>query len=173
MDIREGRSFTPEEMEKFRKCLTTDKKDVESIQEMKMAPAEKRLSRKPPNPPKVGRNEPCPCGSDRKFKMCCGDAGGRNVRGGGVMETNESRAAFRLQIAEKAMREAASALRRVGTDEARLHAAELIGATKMTRRWELDLRTLHASMMGATNALKLFGSAARLAHLEHTTGREG
>ncbi|MBI4794169.1 MAG: SEC-C domain-containing protein [Deltaproteobacteria bacterium] len=22
--------------------------------------------------PKVGRNEPCPCGSDRKFKKCCG-----------------------------------------------------------------------------------------------------
>ena len=63
MDIREGRSFTPEEMEKFRKCLTTDKKDVESIQEMKMAPTEKQLSRKPPNPHKVGRNETCPCGA--------------------------------------------------------------------------------------------------------------
>jgi uncharacterized protein YecA (UPF0149 family) len=23
-------------------------------------------------PPKVGRNEPCPCGSGRKFKKCCG-----------------------------------------------------------------------------------------------------
>ena len=23
--------------------------------------------------PKVGRNEPCPCGSGRKFKRCCGD----------------------------------------------------------------------------------------------------
>ncbi len=22
--------------------------------------------------PKVGRNEPCPCGSERKFKKCCG-----------------------------------------------------------------------------------------------------
>ncbi len=22
-------------------------------------------------PPKVGRNEPCPCGSGRKFKKCC------------------------------------------------------------------------------------------------------
>jgi uncharacterized protein len=26
--------------------------------------------------PKVGRNEPCPCGSGRKFKKCCGDSGG-------------------------------------------------------------------------------------------------
>lgn len=25
--------------------------------------------------PKVGRNEPCPCGSGRKFKKCCGLAG--------------------------------------------------------------------------------------------------
>jgi uncharacterized protein YecA (UPF0149 family) len=22
--------------------------------------------------PKVGRNEPCPCGSGKKFKKCCG-----------------------------------------------------------------------------------------------------
>jgi SEC-C motif-containing protein len=25
--------------------------------------------------PKVGRNEPCPCGSGRKYKKCCGRAG--------------------------------------------------------------------------------------------------
>lgn len=25
--------------------------------------------------PKVGRNEPCPCGSGKKFKKCCGKAG--------------------------------------------------------------------------------------------------
>ena len=23
-------------------------------------------------PPKVGRNDPCPCGSGRKYKKCCG-----------------------------------------------------------------------------------------------------
>ena len=27
--------------------------------------------------PKVGRNEPCPCGSRRKYKKCCGADGGR------------------------------------------------------------------------------------------------
>ena len=26
--------------------------------------------------PKIGRNDPCPCGSGRKFKKCCGEAGG-------------------------------------------------------------------------------------------------
>ncbi|RPH65900.1 MAG: hypothetical protein EHM83_05270, partial [Burkholderiales bacterium] len=24
--------------------------------------------------PKLGRNEPCPCGSGRKYKACCGAA---------------------------------------------------------------------------------------------------
>ena len=26
------------------------------------------------NAPKVGRNEPCPCGSGKKYKRCCGGA---------------------------------------------------------------------------------------------------
>ncbi|MCJ7750823.1 MAG: SEC-C domain-containing protein [Armatimonadetes bacterium] len=25
----------------------------------------------------MGRNDPCPCGSGRKYKKCCGRAGGR------------------------------------------------------------------------------------------------
>jgi hypothetical protein len=28
-------------------------------------------------PKKVGRNDPCPCGSGRKYKKCCGGSGGR------------------------------------------------------------------------------------------------
>ncbi len=28
----------------------------------------------PPSPPKLGRNEPCPCGSGKKFKKCCAGA---------------------------------------------------------------------------------------------------
>ncbi|MEO5567114.1 MAG: SEC-C metal-binding domain-containing protein [Gemmatimonadaceae bacterium] len=31
------------------------------------APAPKRVS-------KIGRNDPCPCGSEKKFKQCCGEA---------------------------------------------------------------------------------------------------
>jgi uncharacterized protein YecA (UPF0149 family) len=30
------------------------------------------VSRSPTGGPKVGRNQPCPCGSGRKFKHCCG-----------------------------------------------------------------------------------------------------
>ncbi|WP_300923614.1 SEC-C metal-binding domain-containing protein, partial [uncultured Desulfovibrio sp.] len=26
--------------------------------------------------PKVGRNDPCPCGSGKKYKKCCGRAAG-------------------------------------------------------------------------------------------------
>jgi uncharacterized protein len=26
------------------------------------------------NPSKVGRNDPCPCGSGKKYKKCCGGA---------------------------------------------------------------------------------------------------
>jgi len=29
--------------------------------------------------PKVGRNDPCPCGSGRKFKKCCGKEGGEST----------------------------------------------------------------------------------------------
>jgi uncharacterized protein YecA (UPF0149 family) len=32
-----------------------------------------RIVAAPPKP-KVGRNAPCPCGSGRKFKQCCGAA---------------------------------------------------------------------------------------------------
>jgi len=28
---------------------------------------------------KVGRNEPCPCGSEKKYKLCCGRSGARVV----------------------------------------------------------------------------------------------
>jgi preprotein translocase subunit SecA len=32
------------------------------------------LSKPPPkrSGPKVGRNDPCPCGSGKKYKQCCG-----------------------------------------------------------------------------------------------------
>ena len=36
--------------------------------------AEARGRTKPARTAKVGRNEPCPCGSGRKFKKCCGSA---------------------------------------------------------------------------------------------------
>jgi len=34
------------------------------------------IPQKPVESTKIGRNEPCPCGSGRKYKKCCGAAGG-------------------------------------------------------------------------------------------------
>ena len=31
-----------------------------------------RRARPEPAPPKPGRNDPCPCGSGKKYKKCCG-----------------------------------------------------------------------------------------------------
>jgi SWIM/SEC-C metal-binding protein len=46
---------------------------VESDKPEDISDLERALS--PPEPPraalKVGRNDPCPCGSGRKFKKCC------------------------------------------------------------------------------------------------------
>lgn len=38
------------------------------FKEMQVLPTERQMSRKPP---RIGRNDPCPCGSGRKFKVCC------------------------------------------------------------------------------------------------------
>lgn len=38
------------------------------IQPMRLVPTPAQMLRQPP---RVGRNDPCPCGSGRKFKRCC------------------------------------------------------------------------------------------------------
>lgn len=85
MDTRDGRIYTPEEMkEMFGKIRevegafyeklkqpwkkTTERDDLGFFKPMEVSPTEKQLARKPP---KVGRNETCPCGSGKKFKACC------------------------------------------------------------------------------------------------------
>ena len=35
---------------------------------MQIPPTAQQMARRPP---KVNRNEPCPCGSGKKFKKCC------------------------------------------------------------------------------------------------------
>ena len=52
-------------------------------------------------------------------------------------------AAIKLLAAQDAMQVAAEALDRVGGDEAKLHAAEMRGAVKVARRWELEMRRQH------------------------------
>ncbi len=43
--------------------------DYSSLQEKPAAPPPQAVQR---NVPKVGRNDPCPCGSGKKYKKCCG-----------------------------------------------------------------------------------------------------
>lgn len=57
---------TKEQMEEFLNTLSN--KERKYFKEMKVVPTLKQMSRRPP---KVGRNEPCPCGSGKKFKKCC------------------------------------------------------------------------------------------------------
>ena len=59
--------------------------------------------------------------------------------------SREINAARALAWAETAMKAAASALEDVGTDDARQHAAEMRGAIRMARRWELALRKMETA----------------------------
>jgi hypothetical protein len=71
MDTRDGRIYA-----------TNDPESVEGLKSgylkpMVIPPTEKQMARKPP---KVGRNEPCPCGSGKKFKRCCLNPAPKDLR---------------------------------------------------------------------------------------------
>ena len=49
-----------------------DEEDVYEIQEMsKYFPTHNRVEQYFRDKPKIGRNESCPCGSNKKYKKCC------------------------------------------------------------------------------------------------------
>lgn len=62
MDTRDGR-IVPE-----KNVGLLDRDERRFFKRMTLSPTERQMKRKPP---KVGRNEPCPCGSGKKFKKCC------------------------------------------------------------------------------------------------------
>lgn len=64
MDNRTGKIINPEV---FAELMKDSSFDETKFTEMKIPPTEKQLARKPP---RVGRNEPCPCGSGKRFKSC-------------------------------------------------------------------------------------------------------
>ena len=95
MNTDTGRIYSPEEMKAFNESLEgipvqsdfklsdyiaknplnptelnkemlQAKKDG-TLMEMEVSPTNEQMQR---NPPKVGRNEMCPCGSGKKFKKC-------------------------------------------------------------------------------------------------------
>jgi len=75
MNCDNGHIYTPEMMKRMESLfaqmpqeqVTANIPDPPKIIPMEIPPTEKQLNRKPP---KVGRNEPCPCGSGLKFKKC-------------------------------------------------------------------------------------------------------
>lgn len=47
-------------------------KEIFSVEELKALYKEQRDSGTVRKPKKIGRNDPCPCGSGKKYKKCCG-----------------------------------------------------------------------------------------------------
>ena len=72
MDTSNGRIYTPEQLKYLRETMWKAGMEAEAFgdrfREMMLPPTAKQMARRPP---KVGRNEPCPCGSGKKFKRCC------------------------------------------------------------------------------------------------------
>lgn len=70
MDTRDGRIYTPEQLRALLEAMEGNAQGEEErhFVRMEVPPTTRQMSRRPP---KVGRNEPCPCGSGAKFKKCC------------------------------------------------------------------------------------------------------
>ena len=66
MDSRDGRIIAKDEAELLNR-LFAEKGLKEPCIEMRVSPTPVQMLRRPP---RVGRNEPCPCGSGKKFKRC-------------------------------------------------------------------------------------------------------
>ena len=78
MDTRNGQIITPEQREIMEEQLAALersgqidsaadlKADLEALEPMRHHPTPIQRARH-----KVGRNDPCPCGSTKKFKKCC------------------------------------------------------------------------------------------------------
>ena len=73
---KDGKPFidgTPEEMQKIREeCIQILPYAIKGIHEFWKAKRDLHSVTKTSLGKKVGRNEPCPCGSGRKYKRCCG-----------------------------------------------------------------------------------------------------
>ena len=73
---KDGQPFfdgSPEETQKIQEeCLQSLPYAIKGIHEFWKARRHPGNAAKTPTGKKVGRNEPCPCGSGRKYKRCCG-----------------------------------------------------------------------------------------------------
>ena len=65
--MKEVTSIFEENGWKYKIGLESDKPEDITDLEILLNPPKTRITEK-----KVGRNEPCPCGSGKKYKKCCG-----------------------------------------------------------------------------------------------------
>jgi len=68
MDDRDGKIYTTAEAQELVKRDPAAARHLRQV----IVTAEQLRRR----PPRVGRNDPCPCGSGKKFKKCCLGKGG-------------------------------------------------------------------------------------------------
>ena len=69
METKTGDIYSPDTRAKFEAELLRL-----GVKDMQLEPTIEQLRRKPVDSRadgRVGRNEPCPCGSGEKFKKCC------------------------------------------------------------------------------------------------------
>lgn len=71
MDTRTGEILTEEEANARMRMLRKELGCVEAKNPIKLLPPGFAPTRKQKRTNKIGRNDPCPCGSGRKFKKCC------------------------------------------------------------------------------------------------------
>ncbi len=65
MHIETGKIIEPGMLEKL---VKENPEEAKNYIEMKIPPTPQQMAKRPPT---VGRNQPCPCGSGKKFKKCC------------------------------------------------------------------------------------------------------
>ncbi len=66
-EVKKIRSAFLKLMPKAKKTATSKKKPAKKT-------AKSKTKKQPEDDAKVGRNDPCPCGSGKKYKKCCGQA---------------------------------------------------------------------------------------------------
>jgi len=69
MDTSTGEFLTDEQVRRMRERFWEGSPEMAFIKPVNVEPTPIQRARKPF--PRVGRNEPCPCGSGKKFKKCC------------------------------------------------------------------------------------------------------
>ena len=66
MDTSNGNIYNEEQIKKL---LEKDPEAKKRLRQMVLEPTRRQQKRM-----KIGRNDPCPCGSGKKYKKCCGES---------------------------------------------------------------------------------------------------